>query len=348
MAGTRKLRQLSAIRRASCGVACAACLVQAEVCLAQSDAPVELSWDAPEGCPQQPEVLEQVRVLVGAAGEISQPSRLRVSGIIEPFDERYRLTLLIERKAMHGTRVIESDDCQSLGKAAAVVVGLLVRRQKSGDELSESDISGKAETPKPTVGAQPTVKPPLRTAPQASSISRVSPWRAVIRGPSVNVDSWTLPRPSAGVSVGAGVAYYDWKAFVSGGLWMAQTKASSGLQPYLADFRRMSFEVWACRGWRLSAFELAPCALAALDDMKASASGGGRVPTARRGTWPSAGGGISAYWHFHRNIAFVATGSGRIMLGRPEFVVEGFSGVDQAHKVPFGTLVASLGCEWIF
>ena len=131
MAGTRKLNQLRAqsIIRPTCGAASALALwVQSEVCLAQTDLPVELSWEAPENCPQQPEVQQQIRALVGTLGETQRSNPLHVSGVIEPFNERYRLTLLIERKATHGTRVIESEDCQSLGKAAAVVLGLLVRR----------------------------------------------------------------------------------------------------------------------------------------------------------------------------------------------------------------------------
>ena len=350
MAGTRKFKQLPAqsMIRPACGAMCAiALLLQAEVCLAQTDMPVELSWEAPENCPQQPEVQEQIRALVGTLGETQQSNLLRVRGVIEPFNERYRLTLLIERNTTHGTRMIESEDCQSLGKAAAVVLGLLVRRAiNSGRELTESDISGQPEQP-PKL---PDTRRPqtLATTVAPSTAEHERPWRVLIRGPNVSVDFWTLPRPSYGTSLGFGIAHDAWRAFVTGGLWLSQTKSLSGGQPYQADFRRWSFETWVCRGTKLNPFEIAPCALLALDDVTAQASGGGRVPTAQNIAWLSVGGGISGYLHIHRNISFVASVSGRIMTNRPQFLVESISGDDQAHKVPLGTFVSSLGCEWIF
>jgi hypothetical protein len=261
------------------------------------------------------------------------------------------LTLLIERNTTHGTRIIESDDCQSLGKAAAIVVGLLVRRQNSGRELTESDISGQPEPPKPPEAAKPIVapRPPtLETPAQPPPTLRERTWRAVVRGPEVNVDFLTLPRANYGTSLGLGLSHSAWRAFVTGGLWTSQTKTTSGLQAYQADFRRWSLEAWACRGSNLNSFEIAPCGLLAFDDVRASASGAGRVPTARNAAWLSVGGGISGYLHIHRNISFVVSGSGRIMTNRPQFLVEGMLGEALAHKVPLGTFVSSLGFEWIF
>jgi hypothetical protein len=327
-------------------------LLQTGVCLAQTNDPVELSWEAPESCPQQVEVQEQIGALVGTLGDMQQPNRLRVKGVIEPYNERYRLTLLIERKTTHGTRVIESDDCQSLGKAAAVVLGLLVRREINlGRELTESDISGQPEPPKPPEAAKPIVapRPPTPETPaQPPPVARERLWRAVVQGPQVNVDFLTLPRTSYGTSLGLGITHSAWRALLSGGLWLSQSSTSSGVQPYQADFRRWSLESRVCRGSKLNPFEIAPCALLAFDDLTARASGGGRVPTARSAVWLSVGGGISGYWHLNRNFSFVIHGSGWIMTNRPQFLVEGMLGEDLAHKVPLGTFVSSLGCEWIF
>ncbi len=350
MPGTRKLKQLPAqsIIRLSRGAMCAiALLLKAEVCLAQTDMPVELSWEAPENCPQQPEVQEQIRALVGTLGETQRSNALRVKGVIEPFNERYRLTLLIEINTTHGTRMIESEDCQSLGKAAAVVLGLLVRRAiNSGRELTESDISGQPEPPpKPPDTPRP---PTLETKVGPSTAEHERSWRVLIRGPEGSVDVWTLPRPSYGGSLALGIEHDAWRAFVTGGLWLSQTQSLSGIQPYQADFRRWTVETWVCRGSKLNPFEIAPCALLALDDVTARASGGGRVPAAQNIAWLSVGGGISGYLHIHRNISFVASVSGRIMTNRPQFLVEGILGADLAHKVPPGTFVSSLGSEWIF
>ncbi len=330
------------------GVACAALLLQAEVCLAQTDVPVDLSWEAPEGCSQQVEVEQQIRMLVGSPGELRQVSRLRVTGTIEPFNEHYRLTLLIERNTTRGTRIIESDDCQSLGKAAAVVVGLLVRRQNSGRELTESELSGRPE-PQLNVAPPAAPKPPAtQPPPQVSPVAKERTWRLLIRGPEFSADFLTLPRTSYGLNLGLGVFHNGWHAFISGGPWLSQTKSAFGVQPYQADFRRWSAEAWVCRGSRLESFEIAPCGLLAFDDVISRASGGGRVPREASALWLSVGGGIASYWHLGRNFAFALRGSGRIMTKRPQFLVEDFQGDEQVHRVPLGTFVASLGGEWIF
>ena len=335
-------------KRAICGAACAAFSLQSEVCFAQADVPVDLSWEAPEGCSQQVEVEQQIRLLVGTPGETRQVSRLRVTGTIEPFNEHYRLTLLIERNTTHGTRIIESDDCQSLGKAAAVVVGLLVRRQYSGRELTEGELSGRPELPldvtPPTVPVPPVTQPP----PQPPTPAKEREWRLLVRGPELSADFLTLPRTSYGLNLGLGTVYHEWHAFVSGGPWLSQTKSAPVLQPYQADFRRWSVEAWVCRGLKLDSFEIAPCGLVAFDDVIARASGGGRVPRQASALWLSAGGGITGYWHFGRNFAAAIRGSGRLMTKRPQFIVEGFVGDEQVHRVPLGTFVASLGGEWIF
>ena len=128
-----------------CGV-----LLQVNLCLAQPGEPVELTWEAPQNCSQLSEVQQQLRVLVGtSSNELTSP--LRAHGTIEPLGKRYRLTLVIERSTTRGMRVIESDDCHSLGKAAAVVLGLLVQKERAlGRELSESEISGQPQPPSET------------------------------------------------------------------------------------------------------------------------------------------------------------------------------------------------------
>src|SRR5512138_3276057 len=103
----------------------------------------ELEWNSPPGCPQQFDVTEQIRAMLGAAPGASLPSGLRATGIIEPIDDRFHLTLTVQVGLIERSRVIVSDDCTSLGKAAAVVLGLLIRREhESGRALSDSDLGG--------------------------------------------------------------------------------------------------------------------------------------------------------------------------------------------------------------
>jgi hypothetical protein len=361
MPGTRKSKQppVRSTLAATGSVACALMFsLQAGVCLAQTDVPLELAWEAPENCPRQIEIQEQIRTLVGAQGETQPSSRLRAQGIIEPINERYRLTLLIQESTTKGTRVIESEDCESLGKAAAIVLGLLVRQKRTlGRELSDSEIAGQSDQrPKPPeAGERPTTpidlaRPGERSenSSQPSSLAHTSPWRLLVQVPAVSVDFSILPRASFGVGLGIGMAHDTWRAFVSGGLGLPQTKTSTGVPPYEADFHRWSLRAWACRGWRSNAFEVAPCVLVAFDDVKGQASGDRLVPTVRNAAWLSIGGGIAGYLHIHHNLSFLANGSGRIMTDRPQFLVQTETDLIRAHQVPLVAFESSLGCEWIF
>jgi hypothetical protein len=325
------------------------------ICFAQGNVPVELTWEAPKNCPQEPEVQLQLRALVGTSGS-ERTSPFQAHGTIEPFGERYRLSLVIVRTATHGTRVIESDDCRSLAKAAIVVLVLLVQKEETlGRELSESEISGKPEEPKapqeaiahspakPTPPAEPLKPPPSPQSPRSTS-----PWHFLLRVPEAKVDFMTLPRVGYGMGLGVGVAYRAWRASVRGALYETQSVTSSGLQPYQVQYRRESLGVLSCYGWRSGLVEVAPCAELAADRVFAHASGDSLRSEDKSAYWISIGSGISGYLHIHRHAALVAMGTGRVTTNRARFLVGTLTGTDQAHRVPLVTFDASLACEWIF
>jgi hypothetical protein len=324
---------------------------------AQTDEPVELVWEAPENCPQQLEVEQQVRSLVGtSSGERMNP--LRVHGAIEPLGERYRLTLFIERSATRGTRVIESDDCNSLGKAAAVVLGLLVQKERTlGRELSDSEINGQPDRPPKPPGEvehlppkkQPT-PPVLQPTPRPPR-----PWHVLLRIPDASLDFNTLPRLGYGMGVGVGMSYYAWRAILAGAIYPMQDQTLSGLQLYRAEYRRRSLEASVCHGWRSNVVEVAPCAVLAGDAVSARASGEHLSSHDQTARWISVGGGISGFLHLGRYVSLVASGTGRFTTNRTQFLVNQTSelagldlGLEVAHRVPLVTLSASLACEWIF
>jgi hypothetical protein len=321
------------------------------VCRAQVDAPVQLTWEVPENCSQLPEVQLKLRELVGASGnELTTP--LRAYGTIEPLGKRYRLTLVIERTATRGTRVIESDDCHSLGRAAAVVLGLLVQKERAlGRELSESEISGqspsepeKQPTPVPPKEAQPTAiaePQPLPPRTQPSS------WHLLVRAPEASVNFMTLPRVGYGIGLGVGVAYQAWRATIAGALYPSQDEVATRA-PFRVEFRRKAVEIAGCRGWRSGSVEVAPCVVVAADDVLAQASGDNLVSTNKTAFWISIGGGISGYLHLFSHLSLVASGSGLIATKRSRFLVGTPTGLQQAHKVPLGTASSSIACEWIF
>jgi len=328
-------------------------------CFALGDTPVELTWEAPKGCPQDPEVQQQLRTLLGTSTN-DQTRPFQAHGTIEPVDGRYRLSLFIGRTATHGTRIIESDDCRSLAKAATVVLLLLVNKEKTlGRELSESEISGQPEHPqqqsktsaaapvKEAPTAEPTKPGPLPPGPSSSS-----PWHLLLRAPEARVDFMTLPSVGYGIGLGVGVAYRAWQAFIRGTAYKTENLSSPSFPPFQVQYRRESLDALGCHGWRSGLFEVAPCAALAADRVFAHVSSDSLLSKDKTAFWISIGGGISGYLYVHRHAALVAMAAGRVTTNRVRFQVENPPGVlpelHQAHRVPLATFDTSLACEWIF
>ena len=312
-----------------------ACVVmlRVSVCFAQADTPVELTWEAPKNCPQESEVQKQLRALAGTSGG-EQSRSFQAHGTVAPLDARYRLTLFIVRSATHGTRIIESDECRSLAKAAAVILGLLVQKEKAlGRELSESEINGQPEQP----------QEPLLQGADASSL-----WHFLLRAPLTTVDFITLPRVGYGIGLSVGVAHRTWRALVRGTYYKTENVTSPGFDPYQVKYGRESLDALGCYGWRSGLIEVAPCADLSADRVAAHASGDSLLSRDKTALWFSIGSGISGYLYFHRHVALVAMGTGRFTTNRARFLVGTVTGTDQAQRVPLVTFDASLACEWIF
>jgi hypothetical protein len=333
---------------------------------AQPNQSFELEWNSPSSCPQQLDVNEQIRSMLGAAPGATLPSGLRAKGELEPIAERFQLTLTVRVGQTERSRVIVSDDCTSLGKAAAVVLGLLIRREhESGRELSDSDLGSDFQPSTPprepvarkTPPAHPDEppKPHERVAPaQTHDASTPRSWHVLVMVPTFSVDYLTLPKVGYGVGVAAGVVHGTWRWFASGTIWGTQRIARGGITPYEASFTRKSFEAWVCRGWRSDAYELSPCVLAAVDVLNASASGDRLTTEPRRIVLASAGAGLVGFWHLTERIGFFLSVTGRVAIRRSEFLVAseaevaGQASTDRAHTIPWGTTLTSIGSEWNF
>lgn len=316
--------------------------------LAQPSTLLELSWEAPPHCPQRVDVERQLRLLLGDAARNVQQPTVRARGVVVPKDERFELTLLITEGNSTGQRVIASDDCSNLDRAAAIVLGLLLRqRQGLVTGSASQDATGSVVTPPsvPPLGApgeeKPAAAPDAETAPKRT-------WRPFLRLPVLAVDVWTLPKANLGIGLAVGLRHAHWQGSIAGMLWKQQTKEDSSGLAYEATFRRQSLEAWTCRGWSSRGFEAAPCLMLALDHLSARASGD-RLKAQQREAFPiSVGTGLVGYWHLGQWGSLVVGATGRVMTSRPEFLVKGLIDNEQAHRLPWATVVGTIAYECIF
>ncbi|HEY5955684.1 MAG TPA: hypothetical protein VIV60_03985 [Polyangiaceae bacterium] len=341
-----------------CGI-----LFRANVCFGQLNSPVELTWEAPKECPQDPEVQQQLRQFAGKVPD-EKTSSFQAHGIIQPVEDHYRLTLLIESGAKHGSRVIDSDDCRSLAKAAAIVLALLVQKERAlGRELSEDEMSGRPDelqrpenppavvAPTPPPATLPPEEPPASPAPNPNEAPS-TPWYFLLRAPEFKVDFATLPQPGYGIGLGGGIAYRAWRALVTGTFYLPESVTSPGPRLHDVEYHRQSLSAMGCYGWRsnwsTNAFEFAPCGIVTADRVSAHASGNHLVPHDKAALWVSIGAGFSGYLHLYRHWALVASLSGRITTNRAELLVGAPTGTERTYKVPLGVADLALAFEWSF
>jgi hypothetical protein len=170
---------------------------------AASTAPLlDLTWSAPESCPDRAQVVAHVEALVGARRRGQHPLSAR-GRIIAGTSPRYRLELTIEASGNDaGARSMSGDDCARLADAAALVLALDIDPDAGSRDNKEEP---------PADQIDPEV-PPLRTPERAAPLRLPRRRRAPPPPPTAPhvegfagvrflFDSGSLPRPTLGVAV---------------------------------------------------------------------------------------------------------------------------------------------------
>jgi len=365
--------------RAAAAATGLAALLSAGSSLAQGGVPVQLHWQAPPNCPQEAQVRQKLRDLLGANADAAA-SRLRAEGVIEPSGERFKLTLNIHYDLVNGTRVVQATFCEDLGGVAAVTLAILFRAEhSSGAPLTARDLGGSttgaladARTAGSETEASETASRAAgseNTAAQADKQSTETPstpkkveqnetastagttngaatgWRFVLNLPELRTDIGVLPDASYGMGLGAGARHDAWRFLISGTFWLSHDYQAGPFLGYGAHFSRVSGELSACHGFRFGSFELAPCVLLTVDDVSGRATGPGISSTNPRIAWLSVGAGLQGLWSMGRHAAVVFGVNGRVATSRPRFVSDGVGEVSQVGPAALGVV---LGCEWQF
>lgn len=357
-----------------------ALLLSAGVSSAQGAAPVQLRWQAPPNCPQESQVRQKLRDLLGASAGDAAPSRLRAEGLIETVGDRFRLTLNIHYDLVNGARVVHATSCEDLGGVAAVTLAILFRAEHSssapltardlggtpalGDARTagtenQSGDNGNRSAGSDTAAAQPdhrsTETPNSSGKPEAHETVRPTGssaagaggtrWRFLLSAPELRTDIGALPEPSYGLGFGAGARHDAWRFLLSGTFWLAQDYEPGPFLGYGAHFGRTSAELSGCRSFQVAGFELSPCLQFTVDNVSARATGVGVSSTNPRTAWLSVGAGVQGLWSLGRHAALVFGVNGRVATSRPRFVSEGVGEISQVGPAAVG---AVLGCEWLF
>ncbi len=148
----------------------------AERAVAQPAAALNLRWQAPQSCPQQEEVKERIRKLVGTARVTA--TALQAEGTItQTGGAHFHLKLVTRSGSLVGERNLDAASCEDLAGAAAVSLALLMRSAEplSADDLGEKQALGVATGGALGSGGEPSSGAPSASAPSASAPSTSAP-----------------------------------------------------------------------------------------------------------------------------------------------------------------------------
>jgi len=160
--------------------------------------PLELAWQAPEGCPDRSFVRRRIEQLLH--DPVTTPNSVVASATIERSpDLRFHLELSVRTDGVEENRRIDADSCSALAEASAVVIALAI----DPSEDAEPPHAGRPpeqrvpEPPPPPSAPSPPPTPRVEPLPpRAPPAARTTPRVAI--GVGGSVESGVLPEPSMG------------------------------------------------------------------------------------------------------------------------------------------------------
>jgi hypothetical protein len=355
-------------------------LLASPVIAQQPPSPVDIRWQAPAGCPQEGDVRDRIRKLLGSK---RPDSPLRAEGTIARTDGRFHLDLVVHAGDLVGTRSIEATSCDDLAGAAAVQLGLLIHSAEAAGEpnrASEPSYTGAPTSPATgssgssgarsagTAGQTRQDNTPTRSSDREQDSAkrenkpdldrevereekRPSPeadtprsWHILLQAPLLLLSVGPLPKPSLGAGLALGFEQSGWQWQLQAGSWRRQNLPATELDVYGADVDRVSANVWACRELRYDWLGFSPCLTIGGERLSVRGTGRDIQPTTQTAFGATVGAGAQARIYPATWLSLFLAASAQIELSRPEISIKGIGPVENFAPV---ALFVAFGLEWI-
>ncbi|WP_438027770.1 hypothetical protein [Sorangium sp. So ce233] len=302
--------------------------------------PIDLRWEAPDGCPTVDEVRSEMARLLGAS-EQRQPIEVEIA-VARAGNARLRLDLRIRAPAP-GERVIHGDDCASMSRAAALIVAMSIDPDAVARNAAAQPQAAAApvpSTPPPAPDRAPRRPPPaaVRPPPPAERDLEGTLWL------SAQLEQALVPAVGVGLAAGGGIRGGWLRADAAAGVVPSSSSRIDG-QAAGAEFRLWFLEVDACARALGRPLGVYVCALGRQHWLRATGRG---VDEAFTRTAPifAAGLGTLLEWRVADPLKLEAALHAVAPLRRPRFVVENLEGT--VYRPPAAGLSARLGLALAF
>ena len=306
---------------------------------ADAPLPLELTWDAPESCPNTESIRQRVEQIL--RGPPSSSATVVARGKVETSsDGRFHLALTIRSGDLEETRALDAATCSALAEAAGVLIALAI--DPSRTETSDAPV----EPPVPSVPSSPSSKraepPPRREDHHAVSAPIEPPPPRVAIGVGAAFASGTLPDSGGGVLASGALRVRRFRAGLFGTYFFPQS----------ASFDRGAgatfgmFELGAFGGYL---FPVGPVAFGPSAELEATfvaAKGFGiREPRVTSTWWPTVVLGGRVEGRLARNLGLFTTGDMLLPIGAPTFTLATAGAGVKLHQPSLPALRVCLGIE---
>jgi hypothetical protein len=216
--------------------------------------PLVITWSAPEGCPNADTIRAEVRRMAGAAAAATD--QIEAHAAVVRDHAGWQLTLTTRAGALSGERKLSAPDCAELGRAAALVIALMIN--------PAADPSAAPTVVRPAAPAPPAVAPPPAPPPE----------RRFALGADLRLGSGELPGGAAGIGARFAAGRGVFSAQARGDFWFPRDASSTAKPSAGGSFGAADLSLAGCatagRDGRLAP---AICLGAALIGTHASGSG---------------------------------------------------------------------------
>ncbi|MDF2692491.1 MAG: hypothetical protein K0S65_874 [Labilithrix sp.] len=303
--------------------------------------PLELSWDAPAGCPDALTVTRRVeQILRGPpAAPVTVFARAKITG---PSEGRYHLVLTLRTADVEETREIDAASCSALAEASAVVVALAIDPSKDGALLPAEETP---QPPTPPPAPSPAPPPPTKPAPShhhTATPRQSPPSTRLAIGAGGAVVSGMLPELGGGLIASGTLRFERFRVGLVGSYWVPQ-RASFGRNAG-ASFEMV--EVGAFGGYLvpLGRFALGPSAN--LEVTHVDVKGFGiRAPRTSSTLWPTVALGARAEAQVASWFGVFARTDLLFPIGAPAFGLATDNASVRLHDPSLFSVRLSLGIE---
>jgi hypothetical protein len=340
---------------------------------AHAEVPLELTWEAPSGCPQANDVRSRIRAIAGDAASGMSP--LRAEGRVVRVNSGYQLTLRVYEGGAGHDRTIDSASCADLSGAAAVSLALLLRSNRGGepaadggqpaptstdaaradgtDRASRDGAAGGAATDAGGSSRSETGQARRETGPSSKASTDRSTreprgnrsWRALLRAPLLAAEVGRLSAPGVGLGAAVGLRNARWRYVADARIFQRRSIWSSEFPDVGVSASTAALALSGCRGFGRTSWELAPCLSVGVERWQLEGKGPNVVARQESGVSFVIGAGGAAHLYLSDWLAIVGAASLGLETHRPRVMLAGLGELRQLGPL---RLDFTLGLEWIF